>query len=718
MLQQFKTIVDKGLYPVVPVFNYTNRPTIPWSNKDNWLLTKEDLLKQGEWFIYKNKKGKDRKGKITGSALITGKESGIMVLDLDRNHGDSNKDGVEAYKNIIDSLGLTDEEKHLALDTFTVKTPNGGLHLYFKYKEGLKNSSNEDLAIDIRTDGGIIIMPNSLRNIDNKVLEYEVLKDNPINDIPIKLFNKLIEYFGANKKDNKKDIQVKCNINDMVVVEGGRDNAIIKHLGLLITQPLFRKRSELLKMAHIYNKACLNPPLDDKTIEDKVNSILSYATPPYCNDNGKINIGSLVKYILENNNLYVKGNLLYIYDKESGVYKYYDTSQQKTLYYDHVEVDTDIDHSKADRFAKTIHSLAPKYNNKVLHENRYINCLNGVIDTCNKNKLLEFSPRYMLDTKFKGNYMDYEIYKERYKKSKFKVFLDNILDKDTLTTLQEAWGVMLCPNANKIQQCFIYKGEGSNGKSSLFDIQSSLLDSSAICGISLSRFGDEFIMSMAEGKRLNIVRDDSVEGKINGVFKSVICGEDITVNKKNKDHVLLNFNMAWFFGLNRMPSTEDSSYGFYRRPIIIPFKYRFGTEEQIKNGEADKKAIPGVVEDIINNEMDIVFNWALEGLTRLRNNKWTISQSKASIEEMEEYKKETNTVYAFYKDKLVKSKGERIKSSTLYNSYRDWCINECITGKDIKNNREFAKEIEALGHKKIKASNYYYVDLAYNPFSY
>ena len=116
---------------------------------------------------------------------------------------------------------------------------------------------------------------------------------------------------------------------------------------------------------------------------------------------------------------------------------------------------------------------------------------------------------------------------------------------------------------------------------------------------------------MAEGKILNIVRDDSVEGKINVVFKSVICGEDITVNKKNKDHVLLNFNMAWFFGLNRMPSTEDSSYGFYRRPIIIPFKYRFGTEEQIKNGEADKKAIPGVVEDIINNEMDIVFNWAL-----------------------------------------------------------------------------------------------------------
>ena len=40
-------------------------------------------------------------------------------------------------------------------------------------------------------------MPKSLRKIDNKIIEYEILKDNPINDL--------------------------------VVDEDGRHNAIIKH---------------------------------------------------------------------------------------------------------------------------------------------------------------------------------------------------------------------------------------------------------------------------------------------------------------------------------------------------------------------------------------------------------------------------------------------------------------------------------------------------------
>ena len=216
---------------------------------------------------------------------------------------------------------------------------------------------------------------------------------------------------------------------------------------------------------------------------------------------------------------------------------------------------------------------------------------------------------------------------------------------------------MLCPNATKVQKCFIYKGEGSNGKSSLFDIQIALLfnKDKAICGIGLGKFGDEFIMSMAEGRRVNIVRDDTIEGKIKGFFKSVICGEEITVNKKNKDHVQMKFNMTWFYGINRMSVTGDKLYGFFRRLIFIPFNIRFGTKEQVERGEADKIGIPGIVDDIVKNEMDIVFMWAYEGLKRLKNNNWKITQSEASIKEMKEYKEEADSAYAFYKEELIKN---------------------------------------------------------------
>lgn len=712
MLKIFEVVEAKELLPIVPVFNYTNKPIVPWKKESNRIESISDLKGQGEFFEYTNNNDEVKKGKITGSALLTGKISNIMVLDLDRNHGDGTKDGIKAYKELIDSLQLTEEEKKQVFDTFTVKTPNGGLHLYFKYIEGLKNDSNQDLSIDIRTDGGLIITPGSLRKIGDDIRQYTVYKDNPINDMPKSLFDKLTEYFGVNKVKGKKPKEAnkkpgrppKNNEYYTVTNEGGRDNALIKYLGKLITQPMFRNVHELLPMAMMYNQCYINPPLDSQTVHEKVNSILSYAKPIYCNDKGKIINGSLVKYILDKSPSYVKGNMLYIYNDELGIYEYKDTRDQLKMYYDHVILDDDIEPGKADKFAKTIHSIAENHKELFNYENRYINCLNGIIDS-NTDELLEFTPKIKLDTKFNGNYYDMEKYKEDYNNSKFKSFLNNILDDGTILTLQEAWGVMLCPNATKVQQCFIYKGEGSNGKSSLFDIQTALLHDKdkSVCGIGLGKFGDEFIMAMAEGRRVNIVRDDTVEGKMNGVFKSAVCGEEITVNKKNKDHVQMKFNMAWFYGLNRMPVTNDKSYGFFRRPIFIPFNVRFGTEEQVKTGEADKIGVPGIVEDIISNELDIVFMWAYEGLKRLKANNWKVTQSEASIQEMEEYKEEADSAYAFYKEKLTRSPGTNIRAKELYSRYEEWCFVEKINNP--MNQVQFGRQMESFGHKKKKGKS-------------
>ena len=322
MLKIFEVVEAKELLPIVPVFNYTNKPIVPWKKESNRIESISDLKGQGEFFEYTNNNDEVKKGKITGSALLTGKISNIMVLDLDRNHGDGTKDGIKAYKELIDSLQLTEEEQKQAFDTFTVKTPNGGLHLYFKYKEGLKNDSNKDLSIDIRTDGGLIIAPGSLRKIGEDIREYTVYKDNPIYDIPVKLFDKLTEYFGVNKakgtkskETNKKPGRPSKNKEYYTVTnEGGRDNAFIKHLGKIITQPMFRDIHNLLPYAMMYNQCYINPPLSEQEVENKVNSILSYAKPVYCKDNGKIIIGSLVKYVLDKSPSYVKGNMLYIYN--------------------------------------------------------------------------------------------------------------------------------------------------------------------------------------------------------------------------------------------------------------------------------------------------------------------------------------------------------------------------------------------------------------------
>lgn len=500
--------------------------------------------------------------------------------------------------------------------------------------------------------------------------------------------------------------------------KGIKHELLDEYLDKLINELRIRNFKDLLHFAEMFNYVYMNSQVSKDLLKQKISYKLKLAKPSYCNSKGAIINGALAKAILEEIPTYVKGNMIFMYNPEKGIYEYKDTREQQKIYLDRVILDEDIDSSKAKKFAETISILADNYKELCFYENRYINCLNGIIDI-ETNKLLEYTPDIKVDTQFNANYICGDSWKEAYEQSKFKDFLENILDKDTILTLQEAWGVMLAPNSSKIQQCFIYLGEGSNGKSSLFDIQESLVGDKDrnICGISLGSFQDEFILSMAEGRRVNIVRDDKFDNKkkIGGVFKSVVCGEEVTVNKKGKNHVRLKFNIAWYYGLNRLAITDDKSHGFFRRPIIIPFKVRFGkTQEEVDRGDADKLAIPGITDDIIKNELDICFNWALEGLMRLKSNGWIITQSEASLKEMEEYKEESDTAYAFYKEKLIKRKGNKINAKQLYDSYKDWCLSESLSPM---NPTQFGRQMASFGHKKYKSmGKNVFPDIDYNSF--
>ncbi|WP_394153373.1 bifunctional DNA primase/polymerase [Loktanella salsilacus] len=88
--------------------------------------------------------------------MPTGKPSGVVVLDIDR------KNGVDGLANL----------RAAGVDPFTLSpvvsvTPSGGLHVFMRYAGPLKNSAGL-LAegVDIRGDGGYIVLPPSLPDIN------------------------------------------------------------------------------------------------------------------------------------------------------------------------------------------------------------------------------------------------------------------------------------------------------------------------------------------------------------------------------------------------------------------------------------------------------------------------------------------------------------------------------------------------------------------------
>ncbi|UWP88373.1 AAA family ATPase [Aliiroseovarius crassostreae] len=84
--------------------------------------------------------------------LPMGRASGLAVLDLDKR---PDKDGAAALRD----LGYAPD----SLSPSIISTPSGGLHLYFRWPEGLGNSAaGLPAGVDVRGDGGYVIAPGAV----------------------------------------------------------------------------------------------------------------------------------------------------------------------------------------------------------------------------------------------------------------------------------------------------------------------------------------------------------------------------------------------------------------------------------------------------------------------------------------------------------------------------------------------------------------------------
>lgn len=144
--------------------------------------------------------------------IITGKISGVTVVDIDVKEG-----------------------KSVPLDTFpktfTVETPSGGYHLYYKYNGSIKQSANAYAKyphVDIRNDGGYVVGPFS--KVDGK--EYKIIRDMELQKFPQSLFTKS-EGTGRKVREDKG---VSKKITDVKVMKDGdgRNNAMCSLLGAML----------------------------------------------------------------------------------------------------------------------------------------------------------------------------------------------------------------------------------------------------------------------------------------------------------------------------------------------------------------------------------------------------------------------------------------------------------------------------------------------------
>lgn len=707
-------ILTYSLLPLVPLTGYSKTPFCQWSKEETWIKNIDGCdIKKFSWI---NKEGQTKQGQVTGFSLLLGEKSNITVIDLDIGHSDG-INGIDSFRKLINDLPKEDIE--IIKSTFTVQTPRGGYHLYFKYVEGIKGiadyfNSIGKPGIDVRTEGNLVPIPDTKIQISGqgKALTYSIKNNCEIKPMP----QSLIDLFKQHQNKPLKNVTNTKNIVKSkyykVVNEGeGRDNTLISWLGHIVKyNPNLRNKNELIPLAEMYNLRYLDPPLDNKTITEKVDSVLNYADPIYINEKDKIIPYELSKFISTKNIVISDSLNSYIY--RDNYYK-----EVENDFYN--EIDKLVDNKELIKMnmVNEVVEQIKKQNNIPVIENRrgYINFKNGLLDIINR-KIITHTKDIITLGQINSNYIPE---KSDITGTKFERFLKTSLTSDLIPVVQEMLGVCLYPLTDKVSYFYFLTGEGRNGKGILLDIILNIIPSTFRSGISIKDYDTRFSNSSIKGKSINICTDDPTT-RLEGVgnLKAVTAGEGIFVEKKGKDGIMINAILTHISAINDLPSMQEKTNALFDRMIVIPFNKTFGTKEEVTLGEKDMLKDPNLKSDIINNELDIIIAWAIVGLFRVIDNNYDFTICKTIKEKKEKYREDVDSVRKwanlYYKPIKSTCNEDYIKGSTLLNSYKAWCLKEGIKEVGRNNfyrsmNRLFKSQL-----KEIHKQQYYAIKLIGN----
>lgn len=154
----------------------------------------------------------------------------------------------------------------------------------------------------------------------------------------------------------------------------------------------------------------------------------------------------------------------------------------------------------------------------------------------------------------------------------FDAFLASVLPDDALDFFWELLGYLLY-SGNPFQVMPMLFGSGSNGKGTLLDVLTRIIGHTNASAVSLHDLAENrFAPADLYGKLINISGDlDDRWLKNTGVIKQLTGGDSIRAERKNgQPFTFINWSTP-VFSLNDPFTTSDSSHGYARRLLVVPF---------------------------------------------------------------------------------------------------------------------------------------------------
>lgn len=241
----------------------------------------------------------------------------------------------------------------------------------------------------------------------------------------------------------------------------------------------------------------------------------------------------------------------------------------------------------------------------------------------------------------------------------------------------------------KFSKAFMHVGQGSNGKSVFLNVIKRCLGYENISHVSIHSLEENrFAPASLDGKLANMYADISNE-ELNsaGIFKNIVTGDPVQVEKKNKAPFDLINYAKMFFSANQIPIVYDESDGFFRRFMIIEWDVKF--TERGDNGtiKADENLLDTLTTE---EEKSGILNMLISFVKKL-NERGFYKYAESTETLKSKWRHKADSIGGFIDKEMIFDEELMIEKTRLYNAYCDYCKNNKLMAMSRK---KFQEEIK------------------------
>lgn len=235
---------------------------------------------------------------------------------------------------------------------------------------------------------------------------------------------------------------------------------------------------------------------------------------------------------------------------------------------------------------------------------------------------------------------------------------------------------------NELRKAFFLVGDKKNGKSTFFQMVGYLLGDGNLAFLGLDDLGDRFRTAEITNKLGNIgddIDDDFITKT--GLFKRVVSGSEILVERKGQDPFKTKPYCKFSFSCNDTPKFKDRTGAVKDRLVFIPFNATFSAD--------DPDFDPFIISKLMQPEVaEYLIQIGLAGLKRVLENK-AFTLTDDGEKELEAFDERNNPIIKFCKELTIDDVENKVIQD-VFVRYLVWCDEEgCLKlGKS-----EFTKAI-------------------------